>query len=535
MRWTPASLAILTLAAVLAAACSGGRDELATPGGPAGGAGDLPELPTLHGSAAVSESLVLGKDALDHSSGAMVSGDALLLDASGSGPGGGARLEWALYAWTPGPETPLSLSLALGYAEGSAAWAALPDYSSGSWSMQGPFTDDPLLAVDPATNISPDGYCYCVVLASPGNNLQVDSLTLALDDGAAPLPGDHAQLVDPAAGQFSSLRLAGGHPAIGYFSPQNYEVRFTRALDAAGSQWGAPQAIASDAGFYLDMEIVSGNPAFLYTQYPSRQLMFRRAANSAGTAWGDPVVVAANLGAEQFLSLALINGKPAACVASHDSYKLYYIAAVDAAGTAWQPAQTVASAVVVNFRTALLDSGGAPMVFFGDRNNGKLCYVRSFDALGAGWGPVTVVPQSANAGIDSISVALVEGCPAVAYQSEKGQRLNYLRANDPQGGSWGGTVLLDAGQKTGYFTDMAVLDGVPVVVYKDGGPEDLWLVRASDSTGAAWGLPLLLDNHGRTGFFGSLLPLAEGFGISYIGEVDNQDLRYLHLGAPAAQ
>jgi len=138
---------------------------------------------------------------------------------------------------------------------------------------------------------------------------------------------------------YSSFAVVAGNPAVAlssYGSYPFYGLFFRRSTDADGTVWTQGVAIArpvdGDAGDFVSMSIVNGNPAVSYAFSGAvSQLWYSRAMDPEGSTWADPVVV--ETGSCVDTSLAVVNGNPAISYARAGS--LWYVRAADADGTSW--------------------------------------------------------------------------------------------------------------------------------------------------------------------------------------------------------
>lgn len=134
----------------------------------------------------------------------------------------------------------------------------------------------------------------------------------------------------------------------------------------------------------------------------------------------------------------------------------------------------------------------------------------TFDPTFAGAGgpyPIThiVYPTSAQWSIQNTvasgfgngtfsSMKLVEGHPAIVYNSNPGSSPIYCRALDSVGTTWGLPVGIDAPTFGGFCTRLHIVDGFPAVVYTEGitGTTTIKFCRALDALGNSWGTPIVL-------------------------------------------
>ncbi|MCX6856057.1 MAG: choice-of-anchor D domain-containing protein, partial [Verrucomicrobia bacterium] len=146
-------------------------------------------------------------------------------------------------------------------------------------------------------------------------------------------------------GQFPCLKMVGGNPAVSYYDETKGDLKYVRASNAAGTSWGPPVIAASPSsasvGQFNSLEIVNGNPAISYTSVSlmgSRmQLSFVRASNSTGGAWSSPVIVdlfnQSDTG--RYSSLLVVNGQPSIAHYDATNKDVGRILAVDTDGGSW--------------------------------------------------------------------------------------------------------------------------------------------------------------------------------------------------------
>lgn len=89
-------------------------------------------------------------------------------------------------------------------------------------------------------------------------------------------------------GQYASLEIVNGNPGIAYYDVTNGDLRFVRANDASGTAWGTPVAVeasTNNIGQFATMVIANGNPAVAYFDATNSDLRFIRAYDANGTLW----------------------------------------------------------------------------------------------------------------------------------------------------------------------------------------------------------------------------------------------------------
>ncbi len=96
-------------------------------------------------------------------------------------------------------------------------------------------------------------------------------------------------------GRHVSMLVVEGYPAMAYYDVSNQDLKYVRALDARGTNWGIPVTVASrnNVGKYPSLCLINGNPAISYYDETNGGLMYVRANDAPGVFWGTPVPVVA--------------------------------------------------------------------------------------------------------------------------------------------------------------------------------------------------------------------------------------------------
>ena len=96
-------------------------------------------------------------------------------------------------------------------------------------------------------------------------------------------------------GRHVSMLVVEGYPAMAYYDETNQDLKYVRALDARGTNWGIPVTVASrnNVGKYPSLCLINGNPAISYYDETNGGLMYVRANDAPGVFWGTPVPVVA--------------------------------------------------------------------------------------------------------------------------------------------------------------------------------------------------------------------------------------------------
>jgi len=354
------------------------------------------------------------------------------------------------------------------------------------------------------------------------------------------LGGWYSLTIDGAAanlGQMTSLRVVSGNPAISYYDVTNTNLVFIRAADAVGLTWGAPQTIdgaGANRGQYTSLAIVNGNPAISYYSATGSELRYVRSAFADGSGvWNSPAPVSLDAPGVvgQYTSLAVVNGDPAISYYDATNTNLKYIRATTVDGTgAWNAALTLdgaAPAINVGQWTSLAVVNGNPAISYYDVSNTALRYIRATNASGTAWGGALTVDGAGGPNVGQYtSLAVIAGNPAISYYSVSGADLIFNRATDVNGAAWGGPQGIDTGGNVGQYTSLAVINGNPAISYYRPTNSELRYDRsvAADGSGA-WNAPDSVDAPGVVGQWTSLAQVSGQPAISYY-DATNTNLKY---------
>jgi hypothetical protein len=336
-----------------------------------------------------------------------------------------------------------------------------------------------------------------------------------------------------STGDYASLAVVDGRPAVAYYDYSNNDLKYVRAQDASGASWAVPRTLDSAGwvGWHASLAVVDGRPAVAYYDASNGALKYVRAQNAAGSSWGAPLTVDSAGYVGRHASLTVVNGRPAVAYYDWNNGDLKYVRAADAAGATWGTPRTVDSAGDVGRHASLAVVDRRPAVAYLDESNGDLKYVRAQDGLGVIWGTPLTVDSAGDVG-KYASLAVVDGHPAVAYYDHTNHDLKYVRAQDTTGATWGAPLTLDSAGHVGVYASLAVVDGCPAVAYRDGTNGDLKYVRAQDAAGTGWGAPLMVD--GDVGWHASLAVVDGRPAVAYFELISgwDMDLRYAYLSQP---
>ena len=221
----------------------------------------------------------------------------------------------------------------------------------------------------------------------------------------------------------------------------------------------------------------------------------------AQTSWNPPVVPSP--GTEgRYTSLKVVNGKPA--IGFFNGH-LAYVHATDTKGDSWGNVITIAGAPGFISDISLAVVNGNPAMTYHSSFDDKLWYVRATDPNGDTWGTPVIAQDAYDVGFHS-SLQVIDGRPAIShtganYDNSHGtnnnnEKLYYVRANDANGDSWGSPMTLDANTRVLQHTSLAVINGNPAISYFDATDFDngLKYIRATNADGTNWGVSVKVDS-----------------------------------------
>jgi hypothetical protein len=159
----------------------------------------------------------------------------------------------------------------------------------------------------------------------------------------------------------------------------------------------------------------------------------------------------------------------------------------------WQSPQEIpdhrGSGGAIGLWNSMTIVNGHPAIATVDVGHNMIRYVRANDPQGTSWGTPVFVNTPAVDGTH-LSLCVVNGRPAIAYQRVFGLDLMYVRANDADGNTWGTPIVVDEAGDVGKAASLCVVNGAPAISYSDGGSQRLRYVRANDADGTSWGTPV---------------------------------------------
>ncbi|MCC7477101.1 fibronectin type III domain-containing protein [bacterium] len=311
---------------------------------------------------------------------------------------------------------------------------------------------------------------------------------------------------ESSSANYMSTAFISGAPSMAMFNTNDGgQLFYARARDAEGLQWRTAFGIdlGMNTGQYPSLAEIKGNPAVAYYDSMNSSLKYIRANSSSGSlqsSWSNPpvpIVTMLNV-ATNTIILREVNGQPAIVYVNSGDSKLYYVRATGASGTGnlagdWTmtPVELDTNAVSNGFGFEVVD--GNPAVAY--YKNSDAMYKRSIDSDGnlpADWSQVPFAVNGLDDVLpDNVSLAVVNGNPAVAYIDPSVPVVRYVRASNSTGATiadWPASVALPELQSP-IFTHLAVVDGRPAIVtYSSiyGGSTQPVFIRARDADGNGW-------------------------------------------------
>lgn len=140
----------------------------------------------------------------------------------------------------------------------------------------------------------------------------------------------------------------------------------------------------------------------------------------------------------------------------------------------------------------LFEVNGNPAVVYKLQPD-TLRFLRANDPNGASWGLSQQIAIADEAGtfVEFPRVAIVNGKPAVAYVtiSSGNRAVFYKQANDANGDTWGNAIPVALNLNVAAEGSLAVIEGQPAIAFKGMGSNTKY-VRALDEDGLSWGTPV---------------------------------------------
>lgn len=120
---------------------------------------------------------------------------------------------------------------------------------------------------------------------------------------------------------------------------------------------------------------------------------------------------------------------------------------------------------------------------------GSVKYIRANDPEGTSWGTPVVLIEEMSGMSWGGEMEIVEGRPAVVFDFN--DSVYYARAEDAQGTSWSAPFAVET-RTTGFNPNLEVVNGYPAIAYEGASSKYLYYVRANDAEGTSWGIPQIV-------------------------------------------
>jgi PKD repeat protein len=186
-------------------------------------------------------------------------------------------------------------------------------------------------------------------------------------------------------------------------------------------------------------------------------------------------------------AMVLIAGKPAIAWVSYGEAgtleDVNYVRAIDTAGLQWGTPVTIDTLngdLTNPIDLSLASINGRPAIAAFQTTGGVLSYVRADNAAGSAW------PEFTNIGTGGFNLKLLSagGAPAI-FGFNSSDQLFYMRGLDADGTGWGSPLTLDVGMG-GQDLSAVLIAGNPAVAYYGSFAGQLRYRRAIDPAGTTW-------------------------------------------------
>jgi PKD repeat protein len=161
-----------------------------------------------------------------------------------------------------------------------------------------------------------------------------------------------------------------------------------------------------------------------------------------------------------------------------------------------------------NFKmdVSLAEVNGRPAIAYWNKSGEEIIYARANDALGTEWGTPFAIATGTNEWGGKCSLAVINGNPAVCYYWAVNAYHGYLmykRSDDAHGAMWLSpiTVVGDAETVHCWHTSLAEINGRPAIAFREMYAGELQYVRSVDAVGDSWPDPLVVMSGDNPGFY----------------------------------
>ncbi len=296
-------------------------------------------------------------------------------------------------------------------------------------------------------------------------------------------------------GQYASMATVSGTPAASYYDATNHQLKFIRSLSADGSTWPTTGivvdtgGVGGNTGQYTSLVVVNGNPAISYYDVSGANLKYVRANDVFGSTWGTTVTIDTSGTTGQFTSMAILSGFPAISYYNATDGDLKFVRATDINGTTWgTPVKVITTGDIGQYTSLVTIPSGSssiPIIAFYAVNSGdvKTQSTLSEDASQQ-WSAGTNFDTTGDTG-KFLSLANIGGTAGISYYDATNGDLKFAISTTVELAAW--TIsTVDSTGDVGQYTSLALVNGFPAISYYDVTNGTLKFVRANNSTGTLW-------------------------------------------------
>jgi hypothetical protein len=495
----------------------------------------LPPLPADRAASATEVTELAGEDTFERSANAVTVDSALKLLSSSSKP------SWGIWHFNPPLRFVTSVELVVDIPTEEQAWVAVSDFEQGNWEIAGALIESQTIVLDEARHRSAAGDLYVAAISCNGDVPVVHKLLLTSDDGWTIVTVDDALLT----GSHCCLAVVGGHPAISYYDGNHRDLKYAYATTVTGSEaadWVTTfvDSGSAEVGRYSSLVLVQSQPAISYYDETNGALRYARRVPTIPPSepiWTRIIVDAGEDEADvgYCSSLAVVDGRPLISYQDYTNNDLKYAVSLTPNGTApedWVDYHLGEGGNSWSCSLAEVDGTGAVAWF------SRPWYSLAYKWFGS---PVAILlPVIGDAVDPPISLAVVDGSPAIACYSDLQPGLVYTRSDTPRGTAFEDWLLssVDSRVQAGLDVSLAVVDGRPAIAYRLGDAMSNAVLMFAWSDGPTGTSPDTWetikvdgDESSRTGYFASLAEVDGKPAICYYDVAGAGGLKYaIRLG-----
>lgn len=289
---------------------------------------------------------------------------------------------------------------------------------------------------------------------------------------------------------YTSLAVVAGNPAIAFRDNGDEDLYYVRALTSTGdsaSDWDTdvPIHTANNVGEYPSLCVVNGSPAISYYDATAANLRYAYSTDPTGAAgtWTHLLVDDGGGGpsydAGAFTSLQVVNNHPAISYFDATNNELDYALSSTAGGEDsgdWNPIVVNSGPYGGGYFSSLCIVDAHPAIACSRLESGywRLCYIRSTTTDGASssdW-PVPLLEfDSSNDELAFSSLAVIGGTPCIAYYESGGGQLYFAKSNTAtgtNGDDWDVEQVAGFDDDAGAYCSLAEVDGKPAICWRNG-------------------------------------------------------------------